>query len=140
MKALLAVLTLLAVAAPLRAQAAFQQATVQFDRAWRSADADGIAGMLASGGIVLQLLEESHSQVAGRQARAALSAFLGARERGSLEMMRAGELGGEPPKGSAEFQWRTVVQGTSEPVVYTLFVELTREGDRWHVSAIRVFQ
>jgi hypothetical protein len=139
MRAVLLLSAVLCIGAMLPGQSSFDLAAAAFDRAWRAGDADAIAGMLAPEGIRLQLGNESHSQVAGRQARAAISGFLGARAAGRVEMRRAEEAGGEPPKGSAEFRWQTVVQGTSEPVLYTLFVELTRGENRWRISAIRVF-
>lgn len=140
MKTLALLLVLLALSAPaLAAQSPAGRVAATFGEAWRARDADRIGSMLAPDGIRLQLGSESHSRVAGRQARAAISAFLGERSGGRLELQRSSELGGEPPKGSAEFRWETVVQGTSEPVVYTIFVELTRAGDSWWVSEIRVF-
>ena len=133
---LIGVVACLGMAAP---QSTFDAAVSTFERAWASGDGDAIAGMMDPAGIRLQLGSESHALVAERQARAAVSAFRSARERGQLELRQAEEAAGEPPKGSAEFAWRTVVRGTSEQVVYTIFVELTRTSGGWRISAIRVF-
>jgi hypothetical protein len=121
------------------AQSSFDAAVAAFERAWRGGDADAIAGMMVPEGIQLQLGSESHSLVAGRQARAAVAGFRGSRAPGRLDVQQAGEVAGDPPKGSAQFRWRTVVQGTSEEVAYTIFVELTRATGGWRISALRVF-
>ena len=120
-------------------QSTFDAAVSTFERAWLSGSADDVAAMMEPAGIRLQLGSESHALVGGRQARAAVSEFRGARERGEMELRQAEEVAGDPPKGSAQFGWRTVVRGTSEPVVYTIFVELTRVSGGWRISAIRVF-
>ena len=138
-RALLLTMTVLALAAWTQGQNSLDQATAAFDRAWRSGDAGSIAGMMEPEGIRLQLGPESHSLVAGRQARAAVQQFRGARSAGTLELQQAGPLGGDPSRGTAEFRWQTVVQGTSENVQYTIFVEFTRTPTSWLISAIRVF-
>jgi hypothetical protein len=121
-------------------QSSLDAAISAFDRAWRSGDAGTIAGMMEPEGIRLQLGEESHSLVAGRQARAAVAQFRGARSAGTLELQQAaGPLGGDSSRASAAFRWQTVVQGTSENVQYTIFVEFTRTPTSWLISAIRVF-
>jgi hypothetical protein len=120
-------------------QSPFDAAVSAFERAWLSGDADGIAGMLDPAGIRLQLGSESHARVAGRQARAAVAGFRDGRSGGQVELRQAAEVPGDPPRGSAEFGWRTVVQGTSEQVVYTIFVEMTRASEGWRISGIRVF-
>jgi hypothetical protein len=132
-------LAVLALAAWTVGQSSLDQATAAFDRAWRSGDAGSIAAMMEPEGIRLQLGEENHSLVAGRQARAAVAQFRGARSAGTLELQQAGALGGDPSRGTAEFRWQTVVQGTSENVRYTIFVEFNRTQASWLISAIRVF-
>jgi hypothetical protein len=139
MRALLLTLTVLLSGAWTVGQNTLDQATAAFDRAWRSGDVGAIAGMMEAEGIRLQLGEESHSLVAGRQARAAVAQFRGSRSAGTLELQQAGPLGGDPSRGVASFRWQTVVQGTSENVQYTIFVEFNRTPTSWLISAIRVF-
>jgi hypothetical protein len=76
--------------------------------------------------------------LAGRQARAALAEFLASRSSGRLDEQRSGELGGTPARGSAEFRWQTVVDGTSEAMVHAIFVGFTRDGTSWRITEIRV--
>jgi hypothetical protein len=139
MRALLLTESLLALPAWTSGQSSLDAATAAFDRAWRTGDAATIASMMEPDGIRLELGQESHTLVAGRQARAAVSEFRGSRSAGTLELQQAGPLGGDPSKGSATFRWQTVVQGTSESVQYTIFVEFTRTPASWLISAIRVF-
>jgi hypothetical protein len=138
MRALLLPLAVLTLGAWSVTQNTLDQATAAFERAWRSGDVGTIAGMMEPEGIRLQLGSESHSLVAERQARAAVAQFRGARSAGTLELQQAAPLGGDPSRGSAVFRWQTVVQGTSENVQYTIFVEFTRTPTSWLISAIRV--
>lgn len=139
MRALSLIATVLLVGAWSVGQNTLDQATAAFDRAWRSGDAGAIAEMMEPEGIRLQLGDENHSLVAERQARAAVAQFRGARSAGTLELQQAGPLGGDPSRGVASFRWQTVVQGTSENVQYTIFVEFNRTPTSWLISAIRVF-
>jgi ketosteroid isomerase-like protein len=136
MRALLLTLAALSLGAWTTQQSSLDQAIATFDRAWRSGDAGAIASMMDPEGIRLQLGEESHSLVAGRQARAAVAMFREARAAGTLELQQA--AGGDASRASAVFRWQTVVQGTSENVQYTIFVEFTRTPTSWLISAIRV--
>jgi hypothetical protein len=129
----------LGVASPVRAQADLDSAASAFARAWRSNDADAIVAALAPDGVRLQLVGERASGVPARQARAALSEFLGSRATGSLDGPRLQELGGTPERGAAEFRWQTVVKGTSEPMMHTIFVGFTRGDAGWRIDEIRVF-
>lgn len=125
--------------ATLPSQSGLDAAAAQFQRAWSARDADAIASALAPEGIRLQLAGERHPLLSGRQARAAIAEFLASRAGGRVEAREVRELGGEPPRGSAEFRWQTVVQGTSEPVTHTIFVEFVRGGSGWRITQIRVF-
>lgn len=120
-------------------QSALDGAAVAFARAWGRGDADGVAGALAPDGIRLHLGGVGHAMVSGRQARAAVAEFLASRASGRLETRSVSELGGDPPRGSAEYRWQTVVHGTSESVGYTIFVGFTRANGGWRISEIRVF-
>ena len=129
----------LSVAAPVQAQSDLGGAATAFARAWRSRDADAIVSILAPDGVRLQLVGERAAGLPARQARAALSEFLGARTSGSLDGPRLQELGGMPPRGTAEFRWQTVVQGTTEPMTHTVYVAFTRVDAGWRINEIRVF-
>jgi hypothetical protein len=133
------VAVVLGLAAPVQAQSDLGSAAATFARAWRSNDAGAIVDALAPDGVRLQLVGERPAGLPARQARAALSEFLGSRATGGLEGPRLQELGGTPERGSAEFRWQTVVQGTSEPMVHTIFVGFTRIGAGWRINEIRVY-
>jgi hypothetical protein len=136
MRTLVMVLALASLGTSARAQSSFEAAASTFERAWVSGDADTIGRLMAPEGIRLQLGSESHSLVAVRQARAAVAEFRGSRADGRVEVQQSR---GEPPKGSVQYRWQTVVQGTTEAVAYTIFVELTQMQSGWRISAIRVF-
>jgi ketosteroid isomerase-like protein len=134
-----ALLAALVAASPALGQSDLGAAAAAFAHAWRSSDADAIVAALAPEGVRLQLVGERPAGLPARQARAALSEFLGSRASGRLEEPRLQELGGTPPMGLAEFRWQTVVQGTSEPMRHTIFVGFTRGDAGWRINEIRVF-
>jgi hypothetical protein len=136
---MLPVAVVLSAAAPVQAQSDLGAAAASFAQAWRSKNAETIVSTLAPEGLTLQLVGERAAGLQARQARAALSEFLGSRATGRLEGPRLQELGGAPERGSAEFNWQAVVQGTSEPMTHTVFVGFQRVGAGWRIYEIRVF-
>jgi len=135
----LPVMIALTVAAPARAQSDLSRSAATFGQAWRSRDIDAIVAVLAPDGVRLQLAGERPTGLPARQARAALSEFLAARSQGSLQQTSVQELGGTPAFGRAEFEWQTVVQGTTESRTHTIFVSFTRVDAGWRINEIRVF-
>ena len=138
-KWIVALTAILGSASPAHAQAELGAAAASFARAWRSNEVDAIVATLAPDGVRLQLVGERPAGVPARQARAALSEFLGTRATSGLEGPRLQELGGTPERGAAEFRWQTVVRGTSEPTTHTIFVGFTRGDAGWRINEIRVF-
>ena len=124
--------------APGAGQSGLDRAAGELARAWGAGDSEAVAAAMATGGVGLHLGGEAHTLLSVRQARAALGEFLEARAAGELRTVRVVELGGTPPEGFAELRWETVVRGTSQPVVHTVFVGYTQLGGGWWISEIRV--
>ncbi|MBT8395818.1 MAG: hypothetical protein HKO65_18490 [Gemmatimonadetes bacterium] len=106
--------------------------------AWSEETVGLLEDLLAEGGILLHLPDEEHIKIRPRQARAAISSFLGRYGTGETSVTRV-SLSGEPAeRGFAEITWRTSSPGLSEPVIFTLFVAFLNADDRWTVTEIRV--
>jgi len=58
---------------------------------------------------------------------------------GEARISRVFQGGGGPTGGFAEIRWWTRSSGTTEPVIYTIFVGFTLKDETWMVSEIRVF-
>jgi hypothetical protein len=107
-------------------------------RAWGSGDIRALQSLLASEGITLRVDEQAHTGVNARQARASLERFIGRHEPGEVGIRRATALGGDPPRGLVELDWRTTLRDAPEPVSYVIFLGLTLADDRWRVVEIRI--
>ena len=106
--------------------------------AWRSGDADALAGRLRPDGVRLHLPGRSHPALSVRLARAALAELHGSLGSGAVEVRQVRLLGGDPPRGFADLAWNPVAEGTREPVPHTVFVGLEHGDGAWWVVEIRV--
>ncbi len=112
----------------------------RFLSAWTGDDATALEAVLSPDGVTLRLDEDAHGPVRPRQAAVALRQYMGERRDGRFRVERVQLAGGEPARGFAEVAWTTVVRGTSEPLGYTVFVGLTRSGQRWTVHEVRILR
>ena len=115
-----------------------EEAALDFAQAWVDEDGDGLEGVMDPRGIRLQLQGEEHRVISPRHARRTLLSFLERYEGGEAEVVRASQTGGDPTRGFAEIRWGCRVSGTSQPVIFTLFVALTRTDSGWMVTEIRI--
>jgi hypothetical protein len=115
-----------------------EQVALDFAQAWVDGDGGVLEAFMEVQGIRLYLIDEEHLVIPPHQARHSLTSFLGRYDGGEAEVIRVSEIGGDPNKGFAEIRWGCRVLGTSEPVIFTLFVALARRGDRWTVTEIRI--
>ncbi len=106
--------------------------------AWSEKDVEALAGLLAEDGIRLHLPDEEHAKISPRQARAAISSFLGRYGAGAVAVSRVSLSGGAGEKGFAEIRWRTSSPGLSDAVIFTVFVGFVQADGRWTVTEIRV--
>lgn len=106
--------------------------------AWERQDARALEALLAPDGITLRLEDQMHSGVGARQARASLEAFIGRHAAGETRVLRASELGGDPPKGLVELEWHTAPRGSAEEKRYVIFFGLERVTDEWRIAEVRI--
>jgi hypothetical protein len=106
--------------------------------AWARQDARALEGLLAAGGLTLRLDGQGHTGVSARQARASLEAFFSRYDTGQTRVRRVAGLGGDPPRGFAELEWRTAPSGSRETRDYVIFLGLALGGDRWRIVEIRI--
>ena len=109
-----------------------------FVAAWSRGDAGALQSLLRPTGLRMQVDARNQGGVSARQVGAALRAFLLRHEVGEVSARRIEVLGGDPPRGLAELDWRTRVRGAKETVAYVIFLGLERADDRWRVAEIRI--
>lgn len=137
--ALLAALCLLLWTPALPAQSSLEEAGRAFAARWFAGDVAGLAGLLHPGGVRLQLGQGGQAPVGVRQAAAALrEVHQGVR--GSGRVVRISPVGGSPPRGSMELDWRVSGAGPDEVLARSVFVVFTQEGGEWRASEIRVLR
>jgi len=134
----LALLTLCALLPGGVLQSILEGEALRFAHAWENEDVELLGEIMQEDGIRLRLPGEEHVLIRPRQARAALSAFLGRYAGGEAQITRVSLAGGDPAKGFAEIRWRTGSPGVTEPVFFTLFVGYSFENENWAVTEIRV--
>ena len=120
-------------------QPTLQEAGRAFSVHWSAGDAGALGGMMSAAGVRLNLEGGGHASVGVRQAVAALRDLHDLHRPGSTRLTRVSDAGGDPPRGFAELQWRTVT-GAGEPRTFSLFVGFVQEGGAWRVSEIRVLR
>jgi hypothetical protein len=109
-----------------------------FAAAWGRGDAGGLQALMSPTGLRMRIDGRDRGGVSARQASAALRTFLARHELGEVSARRIEVLGGDPPRGLAELDWRTRSEGARETVAYVIFLGLKRAGDRWLVTEIRI--
>lgn len=119
-------------------QEVLEEEALRFAAAWVNGDTRTLAGMLAPDGIRLHVQGDLHPSVDPNRAAGALRAFLEKYAGGEAELMRVSHTAGDPPTGFADLQWRTLVAGTGEVVIFTLFVAFADHDGSWAVTEIRV--
>ena len=107
---------------------------------WAAGDAGGVASVVADAGARLDLEDERHPALAPRQVRATLDDLFGDRRRGGVRVERTERSGGAPARAWAELRWETAADGTSETVVYRVFVGFVAAEGRWRIDQIRVLR
>jgi len=119
-------------------QTALEAEAMRFAQAWVEGDSQALESMLVSSGILLHILGDLYPSVPPPRALLALRAFLERYSGGEAELMRASQAAGEETRGFAELQWRTLVAGTGEAVIFTLFLAYAMEEGIWTVTEVRV--
>ncbi|NNF39667.1 MAG: hypothetical protein HKN71_13430 [Gemmatimonadetes bacterium] len=138
-RALAALLTVVLVATPARAQDGVAEVGGLLAQAWAGGQVADVETFLPDGGIHLSLHGVDHSGVSRRQARAALERFLGDFETESMSVRRAESLGGTPSQGLVELAWIARAVGTAEERPFVIFISLERSSNDWCIKEIRVF-
>lgn len=121
-----------------RQPAELEAMALHFARAWVNGDIRDLESMISPSGIRLHIHGDFYPSVTVPRAVSALEAFLSRYPGGEAELVRVSQSSGTGTHGFADLQWRTVVAGTGEAVIFTLFVGLTMEADTWTVTEIRV--
>ena len=114
------------------------EAALQFSQLWVDRDGVSLERMMRGDGIRLQLTGEDHPSLSPRKARASLLSFMTRYTEGEIAVIRASQVGDDAVEGATELHWRCVVSGSSQPVIFTLFVVFVRENTKWAVSEIRI--
>jgi hypothetical protein len=120
-------------------QGTLEGEAIRLGEAWAEGNVEPLESMLSLGGIRLDLQGAVYSSVPASRAVGALRSFMERYPGGEVELARVSRASGESSKGYAEFRWRTLVAGTGEPVIFTLFVAFSSENQTWAVTEIRVF-
>jgi hypothetical protein len=120
-------------------QGTLEGEAIRLAEAWAEGNLEPLAPMLSPGGIRLDLQGAVYPSVPASRAVGALQSFMERYPGGEVELARVSRAAGESSKGYAEFRWRTLVAGTGEPVIFTLFVAFSSENQAWTVTEIRVF-
>jgi hypothetical protein len=123
-------------AAPLQGE--LEGEAVRFGEAWAGGDLESLESMLSLDGIRLDLQGAVYPSVPAARALGALRSFLGRYPGGEVSLTRVSRASGESSKGYAEFRWRTLVAGTGEAVIFTLFVAYSSDDQTWTVTEIRI--
>ena len=119
-------------------QGTLEGEATRLGEAWAEGNMAPLETMLSSGGIRLDLQGAIYPSVPASRAVGALRSFMERYPGGEVELARVSRASGESSKGYAEFRWRTLVAGTGEPVIFTLFVAFSSENQGWAVTEIRV--
>jgi hypothetical protein len=119
-------------------ESALREAATRFAQAWAEGESGELEGMMEPGGIRLRLRGEDHFSISPRQARISLRSFMDQYEGGRAEVARVSAAVESAHRGFSEIRWVCRVSGTSEPVIFTLFVAFTRTGTEWRISEVRI--
>ncbi len=119
-------------------QSPLEEASTLFVQAWSARDMAGVAAAMAPRGIRLYVGRDEFELLGTRQARAALDAYLEGLAVGALDVERVSDLGGSPRRGSLRLRWQTSARGTSESLVFTIFVGYERGEAAWRITEIRI--
>lgn len=136
---LLALLALLTLALPLRAQD-LEQALDRVATHWQRGDAGAITAMAASAGVSLEVDGDNVGPLGPRQAAAVLRRVFDDRETLSAKPTLSRSIGGQPARAFGEIMWTVRSRGTTIPERATLFVAFIREDGAWRVSEIRLLR
>lgn len=119
-------------------EVALREEAARFAQAWVEGNSGELAGMMEPGGIRLRLRGEDHYSISPKQARVSLRSFMNQYEGGEAEVARVSVAVERADRGFAEIRWDCRVSGTSEPVIFTLFVAFSRTGTEWRISEVRI--
>ncbi len=111
---------------------------LRFAQSLGQGNVEGMARLLAEGGIRLRLQGLDRSALSSRQAQAALRDFLRGYEAGQVRLVRAAPVAGSPGRGFAELRWQARVLGTSQPTAHSVFLGLVEVGGGWRIEEIRL--
>jgi len=138
---------LLAGSGSLRAQPADRDDAPGLDRAvervagaWSDGDLAALHELLDAAGVRFRDAAGEHGRLDPRKARAVVRRLWSEHRGGRVLVERSAVVGGSPTRGFAHLRWRTVPEGTSEPVSYTLFVGMVHGPAGWRIYELRVLR
>ena len=108
--------------------------------AWKNGDAKAPVALAAREGVVIEVSGSRSGPVGARQAVAMLRRVFDERQTIGLRQGMTQIVGGTPRRAFAEITWMARAPDTTEPERYTIYLELVLEGDRWHITQIRLLQ
>jgi len=106
--------------------------------AWSRGEARALVAMSAREGISIETRDGRMGPLSTRQAAAVLRKLFDDRETISIRPGMTQVVGGSPRRAYSEINWVTRAPDTTELERYTVFLELVYEGDRWHITQIRL--
>ena len=115
-----------------------EQAAEGFAAQWAAGDVSGLQSRFSSNGVRLQWDTRPLGALDPQHAGASIREYLENREAATVRVSRVGEVGGEPPRGFAEFRWESRIRRGTEMVTRTVFVAFVSEDGVWRVAEVRV--
>jgi hypothetical protein len=108
--------------------------------AWQRGDASAITGLVARGGISLDVDGRPVGSLPARQAGAVLRRLFDDRESVGVRNTMTRTVSGSPPSAFAEFTWSVRARGTTIPENARLFIAFVLEDERWRITEIRLLR
>lgn len=106
--------------------------------AWSHGEARALVAMAARDGISIETPDGRMGPLGARQAAAVLRDLFDDRETVSIRPGMTQIVGGSPRRAFSEITWITRARNTTQQERLTVFLELVLEGDRWHITQIRL--
>ena len=119
---------------------ALKEVVSKVSKFWHGKDVAKLEGLLHPDGIRFQVDDEKRVSLDPRKAMASIQAYWAGLTSRKVDTRRISDVGGDPPKGFAEFRWHVVLSGGSETLVHAIYVGFVRRDERWVISEIRILR
>jgi len=114
-------------------------AATQVAAAWADPSLENLEALLDPDGSLFEFDGREHIHLTPGRVVAAVADLRRGHVSGNVRVVRAVDVGGEPSQAFVELAWDTIEDGTSEPRERRVYFGLTKRGDRFWISEIRIF-